>query len=253
MAADLPFQETQRVLAAHVRDPGVNPPPVGIEDRRLAIYRDLIYRNIESFLSNGFPILHSILEEDHWRGLVRDFIASHKSHSPYFLEISREFLQYLQDQPPAFFMESYPFGLELAHYEWVELALDVSTESLPNDIPMSGDLLEGKPVVSPLAWRLSYRYPVHLIGEHFRPAQVPAEPTFLIVYRDRKDAVRFMTANAVTLRLLQLLEDDRCSGRAALVQIAGELGNSNTDAVLSSGLETLQQLCDLSVICGVSP
>jgi hypothetical protein len=111
----------------------------------------------------------------------------------------------------------------------------------------------GKPVVSPLAWRLSYRYPVHLIGEHFRPDEVPAEPTFLIVYRDREDEVRFMTANAVTLRLLQLLEDDRCSGRIALMQIARELGNSNTDALLSSGLETLQQLCGLSVICGVSP
>jgi hypothetical protein len=41
--------------------------------------------------------------------------------------------------------------LQLAHYEWVELALDVSTLDFP-EVRQEGDLLESRPVISPLAW-----------------------------------------------------------------------------------------------------
>jgi hypothetical protein len=44
--ADLPeFQRKQYEFAAHIRDPEKNAAPPGIEDRRLAIYRDLFFNN----------------------------------------------------------------------------------------------------------------------------------------------------------------------------------------------------------------
>ena len=89
------FRDTQLQFAAHIRHPEQNPPPPDIEDRRLAIYRDLFYNNIQSFLASGFPVLKSILEQAHWHSMVRDFIYRHQSHSPYFLKISEEFLSYL--------------------------------------------------------------------------------------------------------------------------------------------------------------
>src|SRR5690606_10675309 len=119
------FQRRQLSLAAHIRDPERNPAPEGIEDRRLAIYRELFFNNLVNLLGSSFPVLRKLHGAEKWKSLVRDFLVRHRAHTPYFLEIPREFLDYLEntrgDQEG-----DYPFLLELAHYEWAELALSVS-------------------------------------------------------------------------------------------------------------------------------
>ena len=153
------FRDTQLQFAAHIRHPEQNPPPPDIEDRRLAIYRDLFYNNIQSFLASGFPVLKSIFEQAHWHSMVRDFIYRHQSHSPYFLKISEEFLSYLQTERIAS-QEDPGFMLELAHYEWVELALDISNLEMPANSAPQGNMIDNIPQISPTAWRFNYRYPV---------------------------------------------------------------------------------------------
>lgn len=243
------FQETQYQLASHLRDPDHVAPPQGVDDRRLRVYRDLIYKNIEGFISGGFPILRSIFDDEAWHAMVRDFIQTHQSHTPYFLEISQEFLKYLQEDR-VFQENDPPFMLELAHYEWVELALDISTEEFPTE-QLSGDLLNDKLVVSPLVWCLSYQYPVHRIGEHFQPTETPEQPTFLLVYRNRDDRVKFMESNAVTNRLVQLLQsEEMLTGRAVLETIAQELQAPDVEAIINMGTPLLHQLHQAGVICG---
>ena len=41
----------------------------------------------------------------------------------------------------------------------------------------AGDLLEGRPVASPVAWLLSYQYPVHRIRPDFQPTEPHEQPT----------------------------------------------------------------------------
>ena len=241
------FQRSQRQFTAHMRDPAQNPAPDNIEDRRMAIYRDLIYNNIESFLSSGFPIVREILGDAAWHVLVRDFIRQHQSHTPYFLEISQEFLKFLHSRPTP---TDKPFLVELAHYEWVELALDVSPEKFPDDIS-TGDLLNQHPVVSPLAWNLSYQFPVHRLSQTVQPQSPPDNPTFLVVYRNRRDEVGFMESNAATSRLLNLLEgDDQLSGREALVTLAQEMQALDMDAIIQFGADTLAKMQNLDIVCG---
>ena len=72
-----------------------------------------------------------------------------------------------------------PFLAEMAHYEWVELALDVADAVLPEPSAFE-DILAVVPQLSPLAWSLSYGFPVHRIGPAFRPIAA-AEPTYLVV------------------------------------------------------------------------
>ena len=248
---ELVFQQVQTQFAAHVRDPEQNPAPAAVEDRRMKIYRDLIYNNIEGFLSGGFPILRQIFSEDAWHAMVRDFVAHHQSHTPYFLEISQEFLRYLQEERQAEAGDP-PFLLELAHYEWVELALDVAQEGFP-EVSNQADVLEGHPLVSPLAWCLSYQYPVHHLGPDFQPQEPPEQPTCLVVYRNRDDKVAFMEANGLTLNLLQLLSSDTSlSGRQALLQIAQEIQHPAPDQLLAFGRELLEQLLALDILAGVT-
>lgn len=244
----LPFQETQYGLTRHLRNPDTAPAPANVEDRRLGVYRDLIYNNIEGFISSGFPILREILTDEHWHAMVRDFVAEHKSASPYFLEISQEFLLYLQDERKA--ENDPPFMLELAHYEWVELALDVATVELPPIVTPSIDILASKLQVSPLLWSLSYCFPVHLIGPDYQPKEPPAEPTFLLVYRNRADSVEFMHSNAVTVRLLKILQADALSltGKEALALLAEEIQHPDPAALEAMGASLLQDLHDKDIV-----
>jgi hypothetical protein len=251
---DLPhFQTLQYQFAAHIRNPDVNAAPSDIEDRRMAIYRDLFFNNVEGFLSGNFPVLKQISSEAYWLKLARGFFDTHRCHTPYFLEIGEEFIDYVNneresiDDDPAFLKE-------LIHYEWVELALDASTVALPIDgVDANGDLLQGHPVQSPLAWLLSYQFPVHCIRPDFQPETPSDTPTFLIAYRNREDEVNFMEVNMVTGRLLYLLsEDEQLTGIDALTQIATEMNHPDREQVVSGGLQTLEHLRSKGILLGTS-
>lgn len=248
---DPAFIRVERDFAAHLRNPEQVSAPADIEDRRLQIYRDLVYNNVAGFLDSGFPVLKSILPSQRWHEIVRDFLACHVSESPYFVDIPAEFLDYLDREFEAADGDP-PFLHELAHYEWMELVVDISREEIPRTaVKAAGDLLEGIPVVSPLVHVLAYDWPVHHISADFQPEQPLEQPVWLLIYRDSEDEVRFMEINAVTARLLALLQDnnERC-GRAVLEQIATELGASDSGPIISFGHETLENLRTRDIVPG---
>ncbi|UCB54287.1 MAG: putative DNA-binding domain-containing protein, partial [Thiotrichales bacterium] len=220
---------------------------------RIGIYRDLLYNNVEGFIASGFPVLRSIYSDENWHRMVRDFFSRHQSTTPYFLEISQEFLDYLQSERQP--QPEDPQGLlELAHYEWVELALMVAEESFDLDrIDPNGDLLQGHPVLSPVAWPLAYQFPVHKMGPDYLPDAPPEQPTYLVVYRNRMDEVRFLEINPVTARLINLLQEKpEISGELALDQIVQEMNHPNHDLVIQAGLTALQELQSYGIVLGVS-
>ena len=240
-----PLRDSQMRMARFLRDPANQPPPEGVEPRRLKIYQDLIYNNIEGFISGGFPVLRSLYNEDDWHALVRRFIEGHRCNSPYFLEISQEFLRFLMEDFEHRDCDP-PFLTELAHYEWVELGLDVSEEEIPED-SADADTMRARVHLSPLAWVLAYRYPVHQIGPGFRPDTV-GQPTYLVVYRDRSDKVQFMALNSAMARLLELLRDaDGELLRPVLAALSQEMGTS-AEAISGFAVEELNRLRGLGVV-----
>ena len=250
--AQLPgFQRLQYEFAAHLRDPGANPAPTGIEDRRLQIYRELFYNNVEDCLASAFPVLRRVSTDAVWHARVRHFYAGHRCREPQFHKLAEEFLRFLDDgrgEHP----DDPPFLRELCHYEWVELELSVSALQLtPELADPNGNLLDGRPLVSPLAWALAYDWPVQRIAPDFLPTEPPAQPTYLIVYRNRHDAVKFMEINAVTARLLELLETDTgSSGRELLSRVAAELQHPQPEAVIAAGAAILDDLRERDILLG---
>lgn len=250
--ADRPaFQDIQYAFAAHIRDPERHGAPEGIEDRRMKIYRQLFFNNVAHLLSRTFPVLFKILGKERWDRLIRDYFANHESHTPLFLEMPREFLHFLE-QERGDVEDDPPFLYELAHYEWVELALSIDERepSLDNVDP-NGNLLDAWPEISPLVWSVRYRYPVHTISPDNQPSEPPEMPTFLVVHRKSDGSIGFLEINAVTARLIELLaEEDLPSGRAALIQIAEELDHPRPKKVVSGGLEILEDLRRREIIIG---
>jgi hypothetical protein len=80
---------------------------------------------------------------------------------------------------------------------------------------------------------------------------MPAEPTQLIVHRRRDDSVAFMEVNAVTLRLVALLEEGK-PAREAFAEIAAELPALDSKVVYEQGIETLIRLRDAEIVLGVA-
>jgi hypothetical protein len=251
MAEHPGFVERQRAFAAHIRDPEHVPGPEDVEDRRMAIYRELFYNNVQDFMAGSFPVLRQIYGDDGWHALIRDYFARHRAHTPLFLQMPHELLRYLESER-GYHPEDPPFLRELAHYEWVELALTVDAREVDQaGVDPDGDLLTGSPVLSALAWPRAYQYPVHRIGPDFRPTEVPDQPTYLIVYRDRQDEVGFLEINPVTARLVELLSGEEVpTGQDALAQIGRELGHPNPDVVVQGGLQILEDLRTRDVVLG---
>jgi hypothetical protein len=236
----------QYQFTAHLRDPKTNPAPAGIEDRRMDIYRDLVFSNVEMFLSANFPVIRNLYNDAEWNVMTRDFLREHQCHTPLFPEFGREFLRYVEFRQQQSRNDP-PFLLELAHYEWAELALSLDENDIA-DVPHNpdGDPATGIPVVSPLACVLAYRYPVHLIGPDFRPDEPPAEPTVLLLVRGRDDEVRFNEINALTAMLLERLQQNNGqSGMQCLDALLTDQGITDS-AVRDAGADALRQLraCD---------
>jgi hypothetical protein len=245
------LNKLQTEFAAHIRDPENHAAPGDVEDRRMSIYRELFFNNIQSLLAGNFPVLRTLYDDERWRRLIRDFYSEHRCQTPLFTEVAKEFLRYLQDG-----REKRPddpgFLLELAHYEWVELALSLD-EHDPADVAANpcGDLLHGTPVLSPLAWPLSYRYPVHLIKPDYQPDSPPEKPTHILVYRNRRDEIKFMKLNDVSRLLLELMQEESGStGLEMLTEIAAAIEHPHPESVISAGGELLNELRNKDVLLG---
>lgn len=252
---DETLRAQQDALAAYIRDPGRAPPPAGIEARRLKIYRDLFFNNIEGLLGGNFPVIKRVYG-DRWPALARDFYRDHGARTPLFTEVAREFLRYLEDSGGR-----EPWLVELAHYEWIELALQVSEARVddiahdPLDAPdtdVDAALLASAPLLSPLAWPLAYAWPVHRIGPDFQPASPPSRPTLLLLHREADGRVRFHAPSPLAWRLLQRLDEaPGASGRDQLVALAGEAGCACDDAFLAQGVAMLRQWHRQGIVPGV--
>ena len=257
--ADAPgtLRAQQFAFARHLRDPARHAAPPGIEARRMAVYRELFRNNIAALLGGNFPVLRRTLGEDAWNALVDDFHARHRSRTPLFTEIGREFLRHLERRADEGAGDP-PWTRELAHHEWIELALQIADDPLPPHRPLAaaaaGALLDGVPVLSPHARALAYRWPVHRIGPDFRPADPPPEPTLILARRDAAGEVRFSQLSPLAYRLLERLAGpEPHSGRAHLRALAVEAGLPDPAALDADGGALLARMLAEGTLLGVRP
>jgi len=244
-------RQLQYRFTAHLRDPDSQPAPEGIEDRRMGIYRELVFANMEMFMSANFPVIRSLYDDDAWNALVREFLREHQCHTPLFPEFGREVLRYFEQRQQRGAGDP-PFLLELAHYEWAELAISLDE----NDISAvahdpQGDPLTGIPVMSPLACVLGYHFPVHRIGPDFRPDGAPAEPTLLLLVRDRDDELHFHEIDPLSALLIERLQaNSQCTGLECLDALLRERGEAESRQLRDAGIAAITQLHSRQAILG---
>ena len=247
------FREVQTVFTQHMRDPENNPAPEGVEDRRIGVYRELVYNNIEGFIANSFPVLRKITPDDRWHEMLRDYVCNHQAHTPLFPRMPLEFIQYLEDERHGH-PEDPDFMLELAAYEWAEIAVSLDTREIEMDaVDVEGDLLAGVPVLNPIIMTQTYQYPVHQISPDYLPGTPPEVPTYLLVYRRKDDEVGFLELNTVSARLIECIQgNDDKTGLQLLEGIAEELKHPDPQVVINGGYEIMRDMHDKDILLGIS-
>ena len=243
------FQDVQQRFSAHLRDPENNPPPGNIEERRLKVYRELFYNTVEGLLAKSFPVIREILDgRDQWHPLVRDFYANARCESPYFTELPERFVAYLADEVT---LPLPPYLPELAHYEWLELVLEIAEDVNAGQVETEGDLLDDVPVLNPVYQLAQYQWPVSRIAAECEPDAPLASPMLVLLYRDADDVVRFMEINGITAALLEQLNSrPELSGREHLQRLATQLPQIPVEQVLHFGADMLADFQERGLILG---
>lgn len=244
------FSDYQAAFAARIRDPKQARRPPGAPAKRMRVYEELLFNNLESFLLACYPITRKILGARAWKQTVRRFFSEHRCHSPLFRDIPKAFLDWVETRHTSLF-PARPFLAEFMHYEWLELSVSVTPdEPDPAAVDPDGDLLRGRPALHPTARVACYHYPVHRIGPRFKPAAPDTEAHCYLLFRDASDDLRFMLLNPLSARLVTLLGKHQPSGREALAHLAGQTDPNQYARLVQAGGDLLRELRDQGALLG---
>lgn len=243
------FTIAQQAFTDAVRHPDKAHYASADEARRMQIYQSLLLNNVNTFLESGFPVLRSIVRDEVWQRAVKGFFAGHDCTTPYFCQISHEFLVFLSGHPEVLSALP-PFTLELAHYEWLELDVSIRQHENPASVWSEPDLPE-QLICSPLAELVSYQYPVHLIGPDYLPEAASPTPLYYVVWRNSNFDVKFLQVNDSTAFLIQNLA--RAQRREALLNTMLAAMPQLPQHTVTAGFEqTLHQLLTHQIVWAVA-
>lgn len=238
------FKQQQIEFAAHLRHPNDCPAPEGMEDRRLAIYRNLFINSLSSLVAGTYPVIRSLFSDDRWEDLIRSFYQPDHNRTPHFPEIPREFLSFIQNHPGLPIDK--PFLAELALYEWLELHLD---KHLFVDTFQPGCAETQIPVVNGVCGLNAFQFPVHQISQQHQPQQPLENPVFLLLWRNQNQRVQFTELNAFSALLFERLQaNDHLTGLELLQQLSHEIQAPDSETFAQHGLNNITQWHEQGII-----
>lgn len=223
------LHDIQSNFTAYLRDPDTSAHPSDVPLARMRVYEDLVFRNISSLLTNNFPVVAECTGGD-WNALMRGFIRDHRAQAPHFPQLPLEFLAYLDslsqdaDRDEHAIVARFPFIAELAHYEWVEL--DVQIAPIPAVVTDVDPIrMDHRLVLNPTAHVLAYGWPVHQIGPAFLPLEQPQTPTFLAVFLSPNAKVEFMSLTPLAALLLENIDKAASSVADQIKKLSEQFGD----------------------------
>lgn len=235
------FRTLQRQFAAAIRHQADYTSPCGnVTSRRLKVYQDLFLNNVSQFFASTYPTCNAILSSERWEELMRDFLAHHSAHTPYFHFLGQEFLAFLESDVYVS-ADDPPWLIELADWEWREL--EVSIEAAEPLSPTFFVDKESTYQLSPTARLCHYAWPVH---QAFPEADLQPQSTFLLIWRDSKDDIHFAQIAPLMATVLAKLKE-KITFADLFTQLAMQYGQAD-DVLWKQAQPFLTQLAQQGVI-----
>lgn len=211
------------------------------DERRLAIYQRLLLNNLNEVISPCFPVLLSILPADIWWNILKDFLKHHRVTTPVFHELPLFMVEYLKHHPVA----DFPFAHQLAHYEWIELEVELSEPDKTQSETGTVSLLEQVWRLANTARLLEYNYEVDKIGQNYQPQE--AVKTYLLVYQIEGE-VAFLKLNELSYQLLSMMLNESMSARDIIHLLCETYPQLNETDLISACIPLITQLYDEQVL-----
>lgn len=255
------FQQVQQAFCQWLRQPTqyLSTAVQGVAVDRMQVYRELLFNNVQNFIDMVFPVARSVIPPAQWETLQQDFFTHAQCQSPFYMDISREFLDYLQQAAPAV-LADYPWLIELLHVEWMELHVELAELSWPDPLRLvSFDAMTSLDEDTELAlsipvWVLGYRWPVYQwrVGQEVHDIQ--ENPGFILVWRDREDdrcQLVLTAASALVFDCMQQLQ--RFSAGSVQQALAGQLAGLTLAGQQQLIRQVLGDACRYGLLCMPPP
>lgn len=180
---------------------------------RWRLYRDLVRTALEDPLLDAFPVTQALLARDGaWTWAVGAFLASRTVSSPYYRDVAPAFVAWLADS--RWGQERWPFLLQLAHYEVLELDVVRHPEEPAPPGLLREPAAERVAVLDPAARNVAYGFAVQ--AATVEAPDPPATCAWLLCHRDREGAFRVLELTPHVSALLARSQEGQPLGVAAL-------------------------------------
>ena len=201
--------------AAFAADHGLGPDDQGALAHhcdRWLLYRDLVRTALEDPLLDAFPVTHALLvREEAWTWAVDAFLASRTVQSPYYRDIPPAFVAWLADS--RWGQGRWPFLLQLAHYEVLELDVVRHPDGPPPPGLLREPAADRVAVLDPAARNVAYGFAVQ--AATVEAPDPPATCAWLLCHRDREGAFRVLELTPHVSALLARSQEGQPLGAAA--------------------------------------
>lgn len=118
------LKHIQQTFCNYLRDTPTksSKPPFNLNDEKMAIYQEVVFNNIASFIDKTYPIAQCVLSKSQWLLMIKLFIKAHKLESPLFFEIANEFRLFLKNtsNKALSFLNKHVYIHDLLHFEYLE-------------------------------------------------------------------------------------------------------------------------------------
>jgi hypothetical protein len=207
----------------------------GLEDRRLALYNELISNTLLETLQSIYPYTYHLLSdhgdsEDDWKTLAGQYRRAYPNQSHKLMDAVSSFPNFLSQQSDL--IEQYPFLADLAEYEWLEMeVMNLSDQpvvlDLANELPPVEEWDDYRPVWNPAGRLQHFQFNIPEMLELLKQEDsllnvqdLPPAPVDILIYRDPETLdARFFCLNALTALLMQLSQEEDVSYLKALMQL----------------------------------
>lgn len=229
-----------------------------IDRRGVSIYADLLNIGHQDLMENVFPGCARLIG-DKWSDEVDNYFVKFPPDHFNFNRAAERFSEYLSKFGDRY-VRKYPFIVELADYEWLELELLENpgrVEKFPHEQLVSPEQFESlRPVVNPVLAIRRYKYPVtgiveHLEGDCCLPRDVAPKPCCVVVYRDPvTHDCRFLEVGEITARVVEAALESPTSYKDLIALVVSTSGGMDAQQCVLEFLQMVETLQEVNLFVG---
>jgi uncharacterized protein len=229
-----------------------------IDPKGVKLYSSLISWGQKDLMRSVYPGCARLLG-DKWIDYLEKYLEVYPPRYYNLNQCSKHFPEFLEKHAEAA-VRKYPYIVELAHYEWLELELMESAlhgQLEPFELPgQPAQFASFMPVLNPVAKLVSYCYPIAEIVEHLQnecclPKDVQPQDCYMLVVRcPQTQRCRFLELQKSAASLLNLGLKQPMSYQQWLALAVELSAGSPVEQAVSDCLELFERLKDIHFFVG---